>query len=147
LIAIADAVAVALVAAALWTLFSGSSRWILFGAPVSLTFVHAAFAAALVVTARHAIRHQPSLLERVRGWFRRVSEADDLRIAAAAFATRPLVLLVGFLAVVAIGVNPDAEGPFATTPAGTAASRSRATTARSGPTASATARSSPPTRC
>lgn len=110
LIAIADAVAVALVAAALWTLFSGSSRWILFGAPVSLTFVHAAFAAALVVTARHAIRHQPSLLERVRGWFRRVSEADNLRIAAAAFATRPIVLLVGFLAVVAIGVNPDAEG-------------------------------------
>ncbi|HET7218106.1 MAG TPA: mannosyltransferase family protein [Vicinamibacterales bacterium] len=110
LLGVADAVALALLAAALWTLFWGSSRFIVFGAPLSLTFAHAAFAAALVLTARHTIRPQPSLLERVRGWCRRIRDGETLRVAAATAATRPLVLLVGYLAVVAIGVNPDAVG-------------------------------------
>ena len=88
LIDIADAATVALAAAALWTLFSGSSRWVLFGAPVSLTFVHATFAAAVVGTARHAVRPQPSLLVRARGWSRRIRDADDFRIAAAASTPR-----------------------------------------------------------
>lgn len=109
-VGIADAAALLLLAAAIWTFVKGSSRSIVFGAPLSLTFVHASFAAALVLTVRHAIRHQPSLLERVRGWSRRIGAAGDLRIAGAAFATRPLVLLVGYLAVIAIGVNPDASG-------------------------------------
>jgi hypothetical protein len=107
---IADALALALLAAALWTFFSGSSRGILFGAPFSLSFVHGVFGAALVLTVRHAIRPQPSLLDRVRGWSRRIRDADNLRIAAAASTTRPLILLVGYLAVVAIGVSPDAAG-------------------------------------
>ena len=109
-ISVADAVALSLLAAALWTFFAGSSRGLLFGAPFSLTFVHAAFAAALLLTARHAIRPQPSLLERVRGWSRRIRDAENLRIAAAASTTRPLILLVGYLAVVAIGVSPEAAG-------------------------------------
>jgi len=107
---IADVLALALLAATLWTFFSGSSRGILFGAPFSLTFVHAMFAAALVLTVRHAIRPQPSLLDRVRSWSRRMRAADNLRIAVAAFTTRPLILLVGYLAVVAIGVSPEAAG-------------------------------------
>jgi hypothetical protein len=110
LVGIADAVALALLAAAIWTVLEGPVRVIAFGSPLSLTFVHAAFASALVLTARHAIRPRPSLLDRVRGWLQRLRDAENVRIAAAAFATRPLVLLVGLLAVVAIGVNPDAAG-------------------------------------
>jgi Mannosyltransferase (PIG-V) len=107
---VADALALLLLAAALWTFFAGSGRGVLFGMPYSLTFVHAAFAAALVLTVRHASRPQPSLLARVRGWSHRIRDAENLRIAAVAFTTRPLILFVGYLAVVTIGVSPEAAG-------------------------------------
>ena len=91
-------------------LFSGSYRAVVFGLPLTLSSLHALFAATLLLTLRHAAAPRPSILERARLWNAGVSGATDVRTAAIAFISRPIVLFVGYLAVVSIGVNPDAAG-------------------------------------
>ena len=106
----ADVLSLAALGAVLWMLFSGSYRAVAFGNPLTLSSLHALFAAALLLTIRHAAVPRPSLLARTRLWSARISSATDLHIAAIAFVSRPIVLFVGYLAVVSIGVNPDAAG-------------------------------------
>jgi Mannosyltransferase (PIG-V) len=106
---VADIMALALAAVALWIAFVGGRRYLVFGIIVSLrSALPFVYAAASVLIVRHVLRPRPSALDhlvRARGWGRR---HPDLAIASRAFlATRPTVLLIGFFAVVTFGIGPS----------------------------------------
>lgn len=121
---IVDAIAVACVAGALALLVGGTYRAVWFGFTVSLTWVHALFAALALAAVRHAAVPVPTIATSIGRWRRGVASRPALGDAAVAFwLTRPAVLLAGFLAVVTIGVTPQAadvigvRDPLTTLPA------------------------------
>lgn len=109
-------------AAAIALAIFGAFREYLFGALVSVRWTHAVFAALAVVAVRHALTPRPTLLHTARRGFESVRARPALSDAALAFVlTRPAVLLVGLLALSAIGAPPSAAGsigrdPLATLP-------------------------------
>jgi hypothetical protein len=100
----------ALAAFGLLLLLIGPVRRPLGGAFVVIEWQHAVFAAAALAAVRHAWKSSPSILASIG--FGRAALAKRPALADALLAfwlTRPAVLLVGFLAVVTIGLSPHAE--------------------------------------
>src|SRR4051812_27620702 len=120
---VADIMALALAAVAVWIALVGGHRYLIFGLVVSLRsalpFVYAALSILIV---RHLLRPRPSAFDHLalaRPWFRR---HPDLAVASRAFlATRPTVLIIGFFAVVTFGMGPagftPSRDPLANLPA------------------------------
>jgi hypothetical protein len=102
---VADALALVLAGAAVWIAVLGGHRYLIFGVVVSLRSpLLAIYAAASVVIVRHLLWPRPSILQRLIAGRRLFSATADFAPALRAFlATRPAVLIVGFLAVVTIG--------------------------------------------
>ena len=121
---IADAVAAASALIAVTLLIAGAYRGVWFGGSVSIGWMHAAFAGLAVAAVRHAAVPSPSIAASIGRWRRAAAARTALSDALVAFwLTRPAVLLAGFLAVVTIGVTPQAadlagaRDPLATLPA------------------------------
>jgi hypothetical protein len=75
---------------------------------VDIRWTHAAFAALALTLVRHALVPSPSLPASLRSWRGQLAGRPALRDALLAFwLTRPTVLLVGLLAVTAIGAPPS----------------------------------------
>jgi hypothetical protein len=102
---VADAAVLVLAAAALWIAFLGGHRYLIFGIVVSLRSpLLAIYAAASILIVRHLLWPKPTILKRSFAARRSLQARSDLAAALRAFvATRPAVLLVGFLAVVTFG--------------------------------------------
>ncbi len=105
-------------------LIAGPYRGIWFGTTVSVKWEHAFFAAVALAAIRHAAAPTPSIASSAGRWWRSIAARTALADAILAFwLTRPTVLLVGFLAVVTIGIAPQAtdvmsaRDPLATLPA------------------------------
>jgi hypothetical protein len=95
-------------AAAALALF-GAYRDFALGVIVDVRWTHAAFAALALTLVRHTLVPSPSLLALVRSSWAALASRPALRDAMLAFwLTRPTVLLVGLLAVTAIGAAPSA---------------------------------------
>src|SRR5512144_1516391 len=106
---IADGIAAGCAAAALLLLVAGSYRDVWFGTTISIGWVHAAFAALAVVAVRHAAVSSPSILSSLNSWWLAGASRTAFADAMTGFwLTRPAVLLVGFLAVITVGVTPQA---------------------------------------
>jgi hypothetical protein len=118
-----DALAIACAVAAAALALTGDYRDVLLGQVISAGWPHATFAALAVMAIRHAAAPTPSILSRRRGARLWIAARPAVRDAALAFVlTRPTVLLVGLLAVSAIGVTPSSSesigrDPLATLPA------------------------------
>jgi Mannosyltransferase (PIG-V) len=101
----------------------GAFREYVMGAVVSVEWTHALFVTVGLAAVRHALVPSPSIFTALRSWRHGLVRRPALRDAMLAFwLTRPTVLLVGVLAVTAIGAAPksqDAIGrdPLATLPA------------------------------
>jgi hypothetical protein len=104
---VADAAVLVLAATALWIAFLGGHRYLIFGFVVSLRSpLLAMYAAASILIVRHLLRPRPTILQRLIAARRLLHARSDLAAALRAFvATRPAVLLVGFLAVVTFGTT------------------------------------------
>ena len=104
---VADAAALVLAAAALWIAFLGGHRYLIFGMVVSLRSpLLSMYAAASVLIVRHLLWPRPTILHRLIAARRSLHVHPDLAAALRPFvATRPAVLLVGFLAVVTFGTT------------------------------------------
>ncbi len=119
---VADAAVVVLAAAALWIAFLGGNRYLIFGVVVSLRSpLLAMYAAGSILIVRHLLWPRPTILQRLIAARRSLHGHADLAAAVRAFvATRPAVLLVGFLAVVTFGsANPGfqlSKDPLANLP-------------------------------
>jgi hypothetical protein len=102
---VADGAVLVLAAAALWIAFLGGNRYLIFGVVVSLRSpLLAVYAAASTLIVRHLLWPRPSILHRLIAARGSLHIRSDLAAALRAFvATRPAVLLVGFLAVVTFG--------------------------------------------
>lgn len=103
----ADGAAAVLAAAALWILATGGARYLVGDVVVSFRSPALAFyLAASLVVVRHLMWPRPSLPERVRRGRESLRRRPALEAALRAFlATRPAVLLIGFLAVVTFGIT------------------------------------------
>jgi hypothetical protein len=103
---VADAAVLVLAAAALWIAFLGGHRYLIFGIVVSLRSpLLSMYAAASILIVRHLLWPRPTILQRLIAARRSLEACSDLAPALRAFvATRPAVLLVGFLAVVTFGI-------------------------------------------
>ena len=66
--------------------------------------------AAALIAVRHAARPAPPLHGRLRGWVRRGLASAPRRAMGLALATRLAVLLVGYVAVLTIGLSPSTTG-------------------------------------
>jgi mannosyltransferase PIG-V len=123
LIAIADALTIVCVVAAVALALFGAFRGVAGGAVISIRWMHAAFGALGLAIVRHVLVPSPSLAETLRGVTGAFARRPALADATLAFwTTRPIVLLVGLIAVSAIGVPPTSvEGvgrdPLNTLPA------------------------------
>jgi hypothetical protein len=90
----------------------GDHRQVLGGTPVTVRWVHAAFAAVAIGAIRHASVPTPSLLTWLAAWPRWLAARPALSDAVLVFVlTRPAVLLVGLFAVAAIGFPSGVEEP------------------------------------
>jgi hypothetical protein len=66
--------------------------------------------AVLLVGLRHVLQPRPSMVASVRAWWMRLAASDAFAAAWPAFlSTRAAVLLIGYLAVVTIGIVPGTE--------------------------------------
>jgi hypothetical protein len=87
----------------------GAFREFVGGLPVSIRWSHAAFATLVVAAVRHVLVPTPSLAATLRGAAQELGRRPALRDAMLAFwLTRPVVLVIGLLAVTAIGPAPAA---------------------------------------
>lgn len=102
---IADAAAVCLAVFAVWILLTGGRRFVLAGTIVSLKSpMLALYAAGSILLVRHLRWPRPTFPQHVRGLRASLVRRPALHAAVRGFwATRPAVLLVGFLAVVTFG--------------------------------------------
>ena len=107
---IADGIVLGLLAIALWIVAAGGAR--LFGFHVAVSRqapLVCLYTAGSILLVRHLLWPKPHAYDRVRNAHAWLLERPDLAAAVRAFvATRPVVLLVGFLAVVTIGMAPRA---------------------------------------
>jgi hypothetical protein len=82
--------------------------------PFAVSWVHALFVALAIAAVRHAARPSPSILASLSTWRSRVLAQPAMADAMLAFwCTRPIVLLLGFFAVVMIGLPsaaPESAG-------------------------------------
>jgi hypothetical protein len=106
----ADTAACVLVAVALWVAIVGGSRFLVFGFVISfrspLVFL---YAAASLLIVRHLLWPRPNALQRLRAAHASILARPDLAAALRAFvATRPLVLVIGFFAVLTFGLSGKA---------------------------------------
>jgi hypothetical protein len=104
---IADMAAVALLGAALWSAPIGGGRYPLIDVVISprspLVFLYAATSVLIV---RHLLWPRPTAVARARRVYSSIFARPDLAAAIRAFAaTRPAVLLVGFFAVITLGLS------------------------------------------
>lgn len=102
-----DGGALALSGLALWVVLTGGVRLVVFGGIVSVTspvaFLYASFSFLLV---RHLLLPRPSALDGIGRLRAAVAARPVFGAALRAFlATRPAVLLTGFLAVVTVGLS------------------------------------------
>lgn len=104
---LADAAAMLLGVFAFWIVVTGGRRFVLGGTIVSLKSpMLALYAAGCLVLVRHLRWPRPTLPEHVRALRASLARRPALAAATRAFwATRPAVLLVGFLAVVTFGIT------------------------------------------
>ena len=92
MVLVADLVTLALALAALGLLVSGGFREVIGGAPVSITWLHAAFVAAAVAAVRHAAVPRPGLPRTIgdaRQWLRARPALSDATLVF--WVTRPAV--------------------------------------------------------
>ena len=114
---IADAVTVGAIVISMLLLVVGAVRRSVSGSVIVIAWQHALFAAVAVAAVRHAWRSSPSMVASLAWAAAALRRRPSLGDALLAFwLTRPLVLLVGLLAVATIGLSPHA-----TATAGTAA--------------------------
>lgn len=104
---LADVIAACLAGSALWIAIVGGSRHIVFDVVISfrspLLFL---YAAASVLIARHLLWPRPTAWSHLKATHASILARPDFAAALRAFvATRPAVLLAGFLAVITIGVT------------------------------------------
>lgn len=107
-----DAVAVAASLASLALLLAGAWRPVVDGAPRSISWLHALFAAGAAAAVRHAAVPSPSLLTRLRRageWLRARPGAAEA--AGAVVLTRLPILAVGFFASLTFGQLPSSDQP------------------------------------
>jgi hypothetical protein len=104
---VADAAALVLAGTALWIAFLGGHRYLIFGMVVSLRSpLLSMYAAASILIVRHLLWPRPTILHRLIAARASLHVGSDLAAALRPFiATRPVVLLVGFLAVVTFGTT------------------------------------------
>ncbi|MEO8075922.1 MAG: mannosyltransferase family protein [Acidobacteriota bacterium] len=119
-----DLAATALVAGALWIAIVGGARYLVrgvvipFNSPLVLVYI-----AVSILIVRHVLWPRPSAWTRVKAAYAAVLAREDMAAALRAFiATRPAVFLVGFFAVVTIGLSSKAgfvlsPSPLANLPA------------------------------
>jgi hypothetical protein len=103
---LADGVAALLAAVAVWIAIVGGSRYLIFDVVISfrspMLFL---YAAASVLVVRHLIWPRPSAIWHLKATHAWMLARPDFAAALRAFAaTRPAVLLAGFLAVITIGL-------------------------------------------
>jgi hypothetical protein len=120
----ADAAAAVLVALTLWIATGSGSRYQIFDLVITFRrFVLLPYAAMSVLVVRHILWPRPSALRYLKtahAWI--LARPDFAAALRASVATRPTVLLVGFFAVIAIGlpVTPNfmpSSDPLANLPA------------------------------
>jgi len=110
--AVADLVTVVCLVIAAWLLLAGAYRQVIGGAAVTVRWSQLLIAAVAIATIRHAVLPRPSLLDSVEDWRVWLARRPALSDALLAFiATRPVVLLIGLLAVAAVGLPPGADEP------------------------------------
>jgi hypothetical protein len=119
-----DMATVALLGAALWIALIGGGRYLVFDVVISLRSpVVFLYAAASVAIVRHLLWPRPTALARARDVYASILARADLAAALRAFAaTRPAVLIVGFVAVITFGFSDKAgftpsRDPLANLPA------------------------------
>jgi hypothetical protein len=103
---LADAAALVLGAIALWIALVGGRRYLVLGVVISAKSPLASlYLTACVLIVRHLLWPRPTILEHLSAVRVAVVRQADFSAALRAFlATRPAVLIVGFLAVVTFGV-------------------------------------------
>jgi hypothetical protein len=121
---LADVAAAVLVAVALWIAIAGGSRHLIFDEVISLRSpLLFLYAAASVLVVRHVLWPRPSAVWHLKATHASILARPDLAAALRAFvATRPAVLVVGFFAVITIGLTDRAgfartSDPLANLPA------------------------------
>jgi hypothetical protein len=107
-----DAITVTAAALAVLLLIVGPIRRVAAGTSIVIGWQHVLFAAAALAALRHAWRSSPSIVSSARHWRAALVARPSLGDAVLAFwLTRPAVLVVGFLAVVTVGLSPHAGRP------------------------------------
>jgi hypothetical protein len=105
-IRLADAAALVLMGIALWIAVTGGRRFLVLDSVVSLrSSLLFVYAAASVLIVRHLLWPRPNALQHLDAASAFVRARPDAAAALRAFvATRPAVLVIGFLAVVTFGI-------------------------------------------
>jgi hypothetical protein len=112
---VVDIVALACGITGLVLLVAGPYRGVWGETGVSVRWTHVLFVAVALAVVRHVAVPRPALTATLAGWLDRIRSRPALADAAVAFwFTRPVVVLVGFLAVAAIGVPPAAQSVTST---------------------------------
>jgi hypothetical protein len=97
----------------IWLLIGGAYRGVWSGVTLSVGWEHALFGALAIAAVRHVAAPAPSIVTSLRDWWSYAGARSALTDALLAFwTTRPVVLLIGFFAVVTIGVSPEASTPI-----------------------------------
>lgn len=97
---------------ALTLLLLGPWRAVLAGLPVTVRWSHALFVALAILAIRHAAAPAPPVWVTVPGWLRWFGRRPAFADALLAFTlTRPVVLVVGFAAVITFGALPSSDQP------------------------------------
>jgi hypothetical protein len=118
-----DALTILCAAGAIGLALFGAIREYILGVVVSIRWTHAVFAVLALALVRHALVPSPSIFAALRSRGETPGQDPALRDAMLAFwLTRPTVLLVGLLAVTAIGTAPKSQeaigrDPLTTLPA------------------------------
>ena len=100
-----DGTVAAVALAAVVLLVFGPFRSVIGETAISIRWTHLLFVAVALAVIRHAARPSPSIVSTWRSWRAAVSARPALADALLAFwTTRPIVLLIGFLAVATIGL-------------------------------------------
>ncbi len=112
-----DALTIVVAAAALSLAVFGAFREFVGGVPLSIRWSHAVFVTVAVAALRHVLVPTPPLAATLRPACEAIGHRPALRDAMLAFwLTRPTVLLIGLLAVAAIGPAPAADGAIGRDP-------------------------------
>jgi hypothetical protein len=105
---IADGLVMLCLVGSLWLVVNGAYRTVMGGSPFTVRWWDLLLAALVITVARHALSPTPSLWARLGAWKAWIIARPALVDALLAFGlTRAVVLLVGLIAVSAIGFPPD----------------------------------------